>query len=189
MLTCTNNVFSIRKDRFKENGAKFSEVKIEKIDISNSFNSFDLEEENFLNYANSENQEIYKTIENLYLKIKNGEDIFRDYIADELYPRKDVIDRLINIINYSNNPKYQNKDIISICKFKNKNNRKIHLYTFLTEGKLKILLIDLHHLSIPGDIYSKGQLIKRVDLKDMNKLYEKVKNHKYDLNNITKKIV
>ena len=69
MLTCTNNVFSIRKDRFKESGAKFSEVKIEKIDISNSFNSFDLEEENFLNYANSENQEIYKTIENLYLKI------------------------------------------------------------------------------------------------------------------------
>ena len=68
MLTCTNNVFSIRKDRFKENGTKFSEVKIEKIDISNSFNSFDLEEENFLNYANSENQEIYKTIENLYLK-------------------------------------------------------------------------------------------------------------------------
>ena len=63
------------------------------------------------------------------------------------------------------------------------------MYTFLTEGKLKILLIDLHHLSIPGDIYSKGQLIKRVDLKDMNKLYEKVKNHKYDLNNITKKIV
>ncbi len=187
MLKCTNNVFSIRKDRFKENGAKFSEVKIEKIDISNSFNSFDLEEENFLNYANSENQEIYKTIENLYLKIKNGEDIFRDYIADELYPRKDVIDRLINIINYSNNSKYQTQDITSICKFKNKGSPKIHFYTMLSEGNLEILLIDLHHLSIPGDIYSNGKLIKRVYLKDMNKLYEKVKNHKYDLNNIVKR--
>ena len=187
MLKCTNNVFSIRKDRFKESGTKFSEVKIEKIEISNSFNSFDLEQENFLNYANSEKQEIYKTAEKLYLKIINDEDIFRDYIADELYSRKNVIDRLINIINYSNNSKYQNQDITNICKFKNRKYPKIHLYATLSDDNLKILLIDLHHLSIPGDIYSKGQLIKRVDLKDMNKLYEKVKNHRYNLNNIIKR--
>ena len=50
-----------------------------------------------------------------------------------------------------------------------------------------ILLIDLYHLSIPGDLYLNHRFIRKITLKDLSKIYTKYKNYNYNLNNIIKK--
>lgn len=184
MQRFTNSTFNIRKDRFRETGPKFDTVSITKIDIGNSFDSINLEEEFFTNFASSKDQKVYKLVEDFYKIYINNEDPFKDYCADEIYYKEKVIDRLINIINEVNDEQYEKKDLPYIFKMKNKSYPKLHLYITVNNNFAKIILIDLFHIGIPGDKYSKGKFIKSVSLKDVTKIYDKLKKNSYDLNNI-----
>ena len=179
---------SIRRNRFKETGPKFDIVSINYVDIGKSFNSINSKNELFTNYVNTQNQKVFKIINDLYYKIKNNinniNNIFKDYTFDEIYDNGKVIDRLIILINKTNNSSYSSVDLPNIYKLKNNIEPKVHLYVQILNGNILILLIDLYHLSIPGDLYSNHRLIKRISLKDLPNIYRKYKEYNYNLNNI-----
>lgn len=186
MQRFTNNTFSIRRNRFKETDSKFESVSISKVDIGSSFNSINYSEQFYSNYVNTSEQKVYKIMSTLYDKIKDNKSVFNDYFFDELYYKEKTIDRLLMIINKSNNEKYEKKDLTIIYKLKHNKEPKIHLYISIENNIAKILLIDLYHLSIPADLYSNGRLIKRITLNDLTNLYNKVSEYNYNLNNILK---
>ena len=130
MHLCSNrNTFVVRKGRFNEVGSKFESIFISTISFDNSLNSVDIESEYFTNYSSSNEKKEYKIIENLYNEINKGNiKILNKYMFDELYYKDKVIDRLIGIINYSNNNIYSKTDLPHIFKLKNKEEPKIHLY-------------------------------------------------------------
>lgn len=182
-----NSSFLVRKGRFNETGSKFESVSISTIIFENSLNSIDCEEEFYTNYASSNEQKVYKIIENLFNEILNGNnDILKKYKFDELYYKEKVVDRLIDIINISCDDEYSINDLPHIFKLKNKKDPKIHLYVIVDGDVAKILLIDLYHLSIPADIYSNGRLVQRISFSDLPYIYNKHHKNKYNLNNIEK---
>ena len=176
---------SIRRNRFKETGSKFESVLIHTINIGQSFNSINSEHEFFTNYVNTPNQKVFIIMNNFYYKIKNSiNDLFKDYTFDELYNNGDAISRLLNLINKTNNSNYSLKDLPNIYKLKNNKEPKIHLYVQIINNCILILLIDLYHLSIPGDLYINHRLIKKNSLRDLSKVYNKYKEYNYNLNKI-----
>ncbi len=176
---------AVRKNRFKETGAKFVSVPFNSIAIGNSFNSINIVEEYYTNYVNTSNQKVYKIISDFYLKYsKNENNLFGDYLFDELYYNGNNIERLIRIINRSNNTKFDKGSLTTIYKLKNKKEPKIHFYVQIVNNSMSILLIDLYHLSIPGDIYQKGKIVKKILLGDLPVIYNKYKNYTYNLNNV-----
>ena len=176
---------SIRRNRFKETGLKFEPVSINYINIGKSFNSINSEDEFFSNYVNTPNQKVFIIINNFYNKVKsNINNLFNDYTFDEIYNNGKAIDRLINLINKTNNSSYSLVDLPNIYKLKNNIEPKIHLYVQILDGYILILLIDLYHLSIPGDIYSNHRLVRKISLKDLSNSYNKYKEYNYNLNKI-----
>lgn len=182
-----NSTISIRKNRFKETGSKFEPFLIKSVKIGKSLNSINCTKDFYTNYVNTPNQKVYVLIENFYLKIINNEsDIFKEYIFDELYYNGEAINRLIRIINTVNNSSYTLNDLPNIYKIKNSKIPKIHLYCQILNGSMLILLVDLYHLSIPGDLYLNHKFVKRITLKDLPNIYEKYKKYDYNLNSIQK---
>lgn len=176
---------SIRRNRFKETGSKFESVSINYINIGKSFNSINSEDEFFTNYVNTPNQKVFIIINNFYNKVKsNINNLFNDYTFDEIYNNGKAIDRLINLINKTNNSSYSLVDLPNIYKLKNNIEPKIHLYVQILDGYILILLIDLYHLSIPGDLYSNHRLVRKISLRDLPNLYNKYKEYNYNLNKI-----
>ena len=176
---------SIRRNRFKETGSKFESVSINYINIGKSFNSINSEDDFFTNYVNTPNQKVFIIINNFYNKVKsNVNNLFKDYTFDEIYYNGKSVDRLINLINKTNNSNYSLVDLPSIYKLKNNKEPKIHLYVQILDEYILIFLIDLYHLSIPGDLYSEHKLIKRIFLRDLPNLYNKYKEYNYNLNKI-----
>lgn len=186
MHLCSNrNTFTLRRGRFNEVGSKFEPIFISTISFENSLNSVDIEEEYFTNYSSSNEKKEYKIINELHDEINNGNiKILNKYMFDELYYKDKVIDRLLNIINNSNNNIYSKNDLPNIFKLKNRVEPQIHLYIIINNSLARILLIDLYHLSIPGNLYINNRFIKSITLDDLFKLYEKIKKNKYSLNNI-----
>ena len=177
--------FSLRRNRFNEAGSKFQPVSVDYINIGNSFNSINYEKQFFTNFVNTSNQKVFLVIKDLYSDIiNNSTNSFKDYVFDEIYYKENVIDRLIDIINESNNSNYDNDDLCNIYKLKNLKYPKIHLYVKIVDGIMFILLIDLYHLSMPGDLYANHRLIKRTSLNDLIKIYNKYKDYNYNLNKI-----
>ena len=88
------------------------------------------------------------------------------------------------MINKTNNSNYKVSDLPNIYKLKNYKESKIHLYVQILNEYILILLVDLYHLSIPGDIYSNHKFKKRIALKDLVDIYNKYKDYGYNLNNI-----
>ena len=165
---------SIRRNRFKETSSKFEPVSINYIDIGKSLNPTNSEDEFFTNYVNTPNQKVFIIINNFYHKIRNNiNNLFKDYIFDEIYYNGKAIDRLISLINKTNNSSYSLVDLPNIYKLKNNIEPKIHLYVQILDGYILILLIDLYHLSIPGDLYSNNRLVRKITLRDLTNLYNK----------------
>ena len=184
----TNNRFiNIRKDRFRDTGAKFKTTFVNKFDLGKSLNSINYFDIFFTNYAKSNNQKEFKIIRDLYIKTLNNDNVLNNYIWDELYYKEKVIERLIDIINKFHNANFQVSDITKIFKLKNKFESKIHLYVIINNDVAEILLIDLYHLIIPGDLYSNHRLVKRITFNDLPKKYDKVKDNCYNLSNILEK--
>lgn len=178
---------SVRRNRFKETGSKFDDIQIKSVDIEKSFESLNSEKLSFTNYAKSSEQKVYNVIKNEYIKISNNDiTIFGDYQPDEFYYNGKCIDRLLDIINESNDKCYTRSDLPNIYKLKHRKESEVHLYVQIDNESLFVLLIDLFHLSLPADIYVNGRLIKRTGLKDLDNIYSKFKNNKYNLNNITR---
>ena len=176
---------SIRRNRFKETGSKFEPVSINYVNIGKSFNSINSEDEFFTNYVNTPNQKVFIIINNFYHKVTNNiNNLFKDYTFDEIYYNGKAIDRLVNLINKTNSSSYSLVDLPNIYKLKNNIEPKIHLYVQILDGYILILLIDLYHLSIPGDLYSNHRFIKRISLRDLPNLYSKYKEYNYNLNKI-----
>ena len=176
---------SIRRNRFKETGSKFEPVSVNYINIGKSFNSINSEDEFFTNYVNTPNQKVFIIINNFYNKVKkNINNLFEDYTFDEIYNNGKAIDRLINLINKTNDSSYSLADLPNIYKLKNNMEPKIHLYIQILDGDILILLIDLYHLSIPGDLYSNHRFVKKISLSDLPNLYNKYKEYNYNLNKI-----
>lgn len=179
---------SIRRNRFKETGSKFEPVSVKYINVGKSLNSINSENDFFTNFVNTPNQKTFIIINNFYHKVRNNiNNLFKDYIFDEIYYNGKAVDRLINLINKTNNSSYSLEDLPNIYKLKNNIEPKIHLYVQILDGCILILLIDLYHLSIPGDLYFNHKLIKRISLKDLPKLYSKYKEYNYNLNKILEK--
>lgn len=179
------NSISIRRNRFKETGSKFESTSINYINIGKSLNSINTEDEFFTNYVNTPNQKVFIIINNFYHKVRNNiNNLFKDYTFDEIYYNGKVIDRLINLINKTNNSSYSLLDLPNIYKLKNNIEPKIHLYVQILDGNILILLIDLYHLSIPEDLYSNHRLVRRISLRDLPNLYNKYKEYNYNLNKI-----
>ena len=61
-----NSSIAIRRNRFKETVSKFESFSITSIDLGSSFNSCNLKDEFYTNYANTNKQKVYKVIEDLY---------------------------------------------------------------------------------------------------------------------------
>ncbi len=180
-----NSSIAIRRSRFKETGSKFESFSITSIDLGSSFNSCNLKDEFYTNYANTKQQKVYKVIEDLYYKIKNKRnDLFSDYIFDELYYNGKVIDRLLRIINKFNTINYNLSDLPNIYKLKNNVVPKVHLYVQIINNSVLFLLIDLYHLSIPADLFSNNKLVRRGSLSELKNVYNKFQYYSYNLNNI-----
>lgn len=187
MQRFTNSSISIRRNRFRETGSKFEPILITKIDLGTCLNSNNLKEEFYTNYVNTPGQKVYNLIEELYLKIVNNEDnIFSGYTFDELYYNGRNIDRLIRIINKYNSCTYNLSDLPNIYKLKNNIEPKIHLYIKISNNTALVLLIDLYHLSIPGDLYFNHRLVKRISFRDLENIYDKYNGYNYNLNTMIK---
>ena len=104
---------SIRRNRFKETGSKFESVLINYVNLGKSLNSINSEEEYFTNYVNTPNQKVFIIINNLYHNINY---LFQDYIFDEIYYNGKAVDRLIKLINKTNNSNYKVSDLPNIYK-------------------------------------------------------------------------
>ena len=176
---------SIRRSRFKETGPKFESVLINYVNIGKSFNSINSKDDFFTNYVNTPNQKVFIIINDFYHKIKNNiNNLFKDYTFDEIYNNGKTIERLLSLINKTNNSSYSLIDLPNIFKLKNNKEPKIHLYVQILNGYILILLIDLYHLSIPGDLYFNNKLTKKISLRDLPNLYNKYKDYNYNLNKI-----
>ena len=60
------------------------------------------------------------------------------------------------------------------------------MYVQIINSSISILLIDLYHLSIPGDLYSNHRFVKKISLRDLQNIYSKYKEYNYNLNKILK---
>lgn len=172
--------FLLRRGRFSE--ITSTKIEYKYLDFGNSLNSIKDEALIFTNFSTSAEKKEYKIIKQNYIDNRKGLTIANKYIIDELEPDEKV-KRLINIINNQNNSDYKLSDINNIFKFKHKECSALHIYVEKDNDTLKILLIDLFHLSIKADIYSNKKKVKSGDLK---KIYEKNSKNSYNLNNILK---
>ena len=118
--------------------------------------------------------------------MNNEDNIFSGYTFDELYYNGRNIDRLIRIINKYNSCTYNSSDLPNIYKLKNNNEPKIHLYIKILNNTALILLIDLYHLSIPGDLYFNHRLVKKISFRDLENIYDKYKGYNCNLNTMMK---
>ena len=153
---------AIRRNRFRETGSKYEETIINKINIGKSFNSINYKKFSFTNFVNSPKQKVYEIVSRIYNKaINNIETIVKEFTFDEIYYSGEVTNRLLILINKTNNSNYTSGDLPNIYKLKNNKEPKIHLYMEIIGNDALILLINLYHLSIPGDLYLKHRLIKK----------------------------
>lgn len=181
-----SNVFYSRSNRFNETGPVFEPNNINGISIGVGFKSKNDKANSFTNYLKSNKQKNYYRMNRLYNQIITNDVSFinNEYVCDEIYDNGKVVDRLINIINYDNDLNISKTDITHIYKLKSKENKKIHVYISLINDNAELILIDLYHLSMPGNIYDNKKLIKRGSLSAIKRSYQKFESYGFDLNNI-----
>ena len=161
-----SNVFYSRSNRFNETGPVFEPNNINGISIGVGFKSKNDKANSFTNYLKSNKQKNYYRMNRLYNQIITNDVSF------------------INIINYDNDLNISKTDITHIYKLKSKENKKIHVYISLINDNAELILIDLYHLSMPGNIYDNKKLIKRGSLSAIKRSYQKFESYGFDLNNI-----
>lgn len=168
----SSNVIDIKYNRFKGN-SKYLPLNFNRFDFERGLKSVDLKEFWFINKASSQKEEVYDMLLNMYIKCLDNDFSFLDDFGGEELLLDYKAERLLNIINKVQKSKYKTKDLKNIYKFKNQQNKELHLYIKESRGNLSLLLIDLYHMGIYGD--------KIVDDKaitiPMEKIYKRHKNN------------
>lgn len=171
-----------RIDRFKSPISKLDKYK--SFTFGKSMKSFKNDKLCFTNFVNTNKNENYKRLEDIYIK-----SLYEDYsfiendfgYLDEVNYTYKTGDRLLEIVNKGYGHKYKMSDLSKIHKMKNKDNPKFQLYVYESRGNLTVILIDLFHLAIPADIYKNdGSIIKT----QLNKIYSKYATNSWNIDKI-----
>ena len=184
MQRFTNSIIKLRRNRFSETNTRFDFIPITNIDFGNSLNSFKDKDNFFTNYVNTPDKKIYQYVQQLYDKYVNNENFLNNFISDELYYNRTVADRLICIINLSCSTKYTKDDLKYIYKLKSASDKNLHIYIKVSRGNVKMLLIDLYHLSLPADLIKNNIVVRRGSIEELKRKYLKYESCNYNLNNI-----
>ncbi len=177
----TINTINVRYNRFKKN-TRFENIPFNKFDFESGLISVDLPKHSFINKASSEKEEIYDCVVDMYLSyLENDFSFINGFQGDEILLDFKA-ERLLDIIKEVQHQKYKIKDLETIIKFNNINYPQLHFFIKKSRNNLKVLLIDLYHMGIYGDLIEDGKAKKIT----MQKLYKKYKNNEYYLDDIKK---
>lgn len=154
------------------------EISYSCLQMKKNLKSIKSEEYSFTNFCSSMGCKKYKIIKKLYLENKENINILDKYFqSDELLSNNKKIERLRNLFNIIGENISKNEIIYNVSKFKNNEDNEIQLYVY-RKGKVQnLLLIDLYHLGI---------FAKKNNKYIWQQKYDKHKNDKCDLFNITK---
>lgn len=176
---------SRRQNRFNSKKRKFSKETYDSFSFGNSLNSFKNDNLKFTNFVKPKENELYKKLEEYVLSSQNDD---YDFFDTDFEPMDDItytepaVKRLLEIINYGYHHNYSPKDLPKIFKVKYKEKVRFQFYIFNNKGHLKIILIDFFHLGIVANLIINGKPKKMTK----EKIYEKEKDNKWNINNILK---
>lgn len=180
MLKITNTI-NVRFNRF--NGkTRFENIAYDNFNFESGLISVDLPKHWFINKAFDEKEKVYDYILDMYLSyLEEDFSFMNDFLGDEIIWDYKA-ERLLEIIKEVQHRKYKVGDLKTILKFNNTLYPELHFFIKKSRKNLKILLIDLYHMGIYGDLIE-NKKAKRIT---MQKLYKKYKNNTYNLNEIIK---
>lgn len=157
MLKTTNNI-KIRYNRFSKK-TRFIPVNMKTFNFEKGLISVDLPKLYFINKTVDENEEVYNIILEMYISYLNGSFNFLDnFLFDELIPDYKT-ERLLDILNATQNTKYGMKELKNIFKLNNQDNKELHFFVRKSRDNFSLLLIDLYHLGVYGERVVKGKVI------------------------------
>lgn len=150
----------------------------EKIIVINnkSINSAIEQFTNFLSETGDKDK--HEALKEICRQISNGKLQENKFEVRELNEYGDEEKRVVRLINSYGNE--QITSITEVVKYKYRNVPQVQLYLFGQDKNLLVLLVDVHHLALKGDLYISGQRKKY----DREKIYNKFKNRTYCISNI-----
>lgn len=141
------------KNRFDFKKRTRSTLSIEKFDFERGLKSFNDSKLKFTNMSKHETENVYNLVVDIYLNylIDDGK-FLDDFVVYDLI-KGDRIDRLLDIINGTQKTKYRISDIPYILKMNNSIDERLHFFIKQSGKNASLLLIDLYHLAIFGELY------------------------------------
>lgn len=164
---------------------EYQRVQFNSFSFGKSLKSYNNKELLFTNYVNSEKNENYLRLKKIFEKFNKNDYSFltESFLElDEVIYTYKTADRLLDIINKGYGRFYTKKDLKRIYKIKNKENKKFQLFLDVNNNNATVILIDLFHLAISADITKSNGIVIKTDL---NKLYNKQSNNKWNISNIS----
>lgn len=141
------------KNRFDFKKRTKSTLSIEKFDFERGLKSFNDSKLQFTNMSKNETEDVYNLVVDIYLNYLIGDGKFLDdFIVYDLI-KGDRIDRLLDIISGAQKTKYKISDIPYILKMNNSVDKKLHFFIKQSRKNASLLLIDLYHLAVFGELY------------------------------------
>lgn len=153
-----------RYDRFRK------EVKYTRFFAVNT-KSIKLQDEMFTNYLSKEGDEKQKkALLFIQKNIANNSLDENKFEIIELYEQRETTERLLRIINSYKTHQVSSIEEVFKCKYWNE--PKVQIYCVDDGAEIKIVLFDVHHLGLPGDLFKNGARVPS----NKEKIYEKRKN-------------
>lgn len=145
------------KNRFNIKKRTKSILSINKFDFERGLKSFNDEKLLFTNMSKHESEDVYNLVVDIYLNylVDDGK-FLDDFIVYDLEP-SDRVDILLNIINGTQKTKYKISDVPYILKMNNLIDKRLHFFIKQSGKNASLLLIDLYHLAIYGELYENGK--------------------------------
>ena len=160
----------------KFNKNKFTEFNYKTIKAVHNY-SVNIKEENFTNFLshNGGDVEQKNALKDIKEQINKNEFIESKFESIELNENKKETDRIIRIINSYGNIKVSSIKEIYKCKYKKE--KRVQVYLYPKNEEISIVLFDVHHLGLSGDLNSKVKA-------NGCKVYNKHKNKLFDIKQI-----
>ena len=175
MLKSTN-VITSRQNRFNPD-CTYQKHEFKTFDLINGLKSKNLNDLKFTNLANNESENVFNMVFEMLIKHQMGDNSYLDdFVMDEIYNNYRS-DRLFDIINRIQKTKYKDKDLLSIRKLNCKLDPNLHFYIKISKNNAKVILIDLYHLAIYGDLIKNN---KRITI-PIEKLYRRHRKNSVSL--------
>lgn len=145
-----------KSSSIKRNISLFNYIK--SFNFERGLKSKNIEENNFTNFAKSQDDEVYDITLRYYMRYLDNDYTFLDeFSVDEELVYNYREDRLFQIINKIQKVKYTKEDCHKIIKMKNNYDKKLHFYLYKNNDNYSIILIDLYHLAIFGRKFDNGK--------------------------------